>query len=470
MGRHSIRIPVLLCLLTLAGGVRAQVADRVHFAARGVEEQLLGLADWCEENGLRRERHVLVEAMLGFSPNDPALRKEAGYARVGDADWSRPRSFRVPRRTKAELLPEYRRRLGEAEESVLALARAIDEAGPAISSGTIHRMLAPLVRLFPRSALLRKANGEERRNAKWRLVESRRARDRGRRLQDSARLLVSGTPKPAAAELTEVEKGLGVKFTAARELPGVRVLGTVHRSEIDAAARLAAATVKLFRMTFGPGISTWDGFTVVLLEDANDRDTFLHFFPGIDDDARRHASRLSSMWVPDTATVGIWAPLRELRTEFVARQVLAMLLLKTFGVSSKHGALHEGVGLLLGHKLTGRRGTWFIKRSRYSKEEFSREALEKSGSWFDLVHKQRKKRPASYRSLFSRDVNTMEPEDVLEGYVFAAWLIQARPREAADFLRRIGGGESCEEASRAMWGRSLPELEGHVGRWVSEIR
>lgn len=467
MGRSGL---LLFALALLSPYSSAQDGLSFDEAARAVRVHVESLADWCAENGLRRERYYLAEVLLGFSPEDEKLREIAGYRRVGETDWARPSRHSAPRKTVVDLLPQYRERLSSMESAVVSLCRAIQGAGRSLPFARRHRIVSPLSRLYPRLKALREANGEERRDARWRLVESRRSKSRARRMKQSALLLLDGMGRPSEEELTPSEEGLPLELGPARALKGVRVVGTVHRSELVAATRLAAATVKIFTLTFGAGISTWDGFTIVLLEGAAERDAFLDSYPGIDRGLRRAAEGLSSLWVPDTAVVGIWAPLREQRTEFVTRQVLSMLFLKTFGVSTRHGALHEGLGLLLGYQLTGQRGTWFIRRSRYDSGDTMRAIQEASGSWIDLVAKQRKKRPANYRSLLSKDVNTMEPADVLEAWAFASWLLHARPKEAEDFLRAVGGGMTFEQASQRFWGRSLPDLEQHVGRWIEEIR
>ena len=464
--------PGYLILILMLAASTASAQDGVSFeeAAEALHVHVASLSEWCEENGLRRERYHLAEVLLGFSPQDEKLREIAGYRRVGETDWSRPSRHSAPRKTVVELLPQYRERLGSMEAAVVTLCRAAQNAGPSLTAARRHRILGPLTQLYPRLKALREANGEERRDARWSLVESRKSRSRARRMKQSALLLLEGMGRPTEEDLTPSEEGLPLELGTARALKGVRVVGTVHRSELVAATRLAAATVKMFTLTFGAGISTWDGFTIVLLDGPAERDAFLDAHPGIDDGLRRAAVGLSSLWVPDSAIVGIWSRLREQRTEFVTRQVLSMLFLKTFGISTRHGALHEGLGLLRGYQLTGQRGTWFIRRSRYDGGETMRAIRESSGSWIELVAKQRKKRPANYRSFLAKDVNTMEPEDVLEAWAFASWLLHARHAEAEDFLRAVGGGMTFEQASQRFWGRSLPDLERHVGRWIEEIR
>ena len=67
-------------------------------------------------------------------------------------------------------------------------------------------------------------------------------------------------------------------------------------------------------------------------------------------------------------------------------------------------------------------------------------------------------------------MNLMRDEDLLFGYVLAAYLLEGWPREAPALLAAIGGGAHPIEAFERSLGYSLPEIEARLRRWLDEVR
>jgi hypothetical protein len=167
----------------------------------------------------------------------------------------------------------------------------------------------------------------------------------------------------------------------------------------------------------------------------------------------------------------IWAPERGLRKEWVARQTMAMLLLNGFGITTRQGAVYEGLGLYLSHKITGLRSTWYVRPSRYDEKQDDRLAIDdikNQKSWLKLAKRRSRARAPDLRRLLSLEVNQMEVEDLVGAYAFAAYLVEGAPDRLEPLLERLGQGMNFEFAVREVWGMDALELGEHLARWLKE--
>jgi hypothetical protein len=69
----------------------------------------------------------------------------------------------------------------------------------------------------------------------------------------------------------------------------------------------------------------------------------------------------------------------------------------------------------------------------------------------------------------SKDVNTMDAEDVVLAYALGAWLLEAQAERAAPLLRAVGAEKvAYHDAIPKVLGMDLGTLEERVLAWLGE--
>ncbi len=469
---HRFGLVVVIGMLLLPL-LAAQAPDpRLTERSAALREGLVELCDWCKEQDLLRERQRLLELVLVFAPNDRKIREAAGYEAITSKRWQRRKGFRNPLRTNREAVPEFERRLGLVIDEIFLLLDEIPTEGePDLPLADRRDVVEALLVVLPREPRLLEALGEKKKGSRWYLEESLAARERRAQVRRQAELLFAGSGEPAKVPVPDPENAVDLRWKSARLLPGVEVVGTVSDDEIEEAARIAWASIGWFRLATRREAPPFQDFRIVLLQSVEEANLYLHFDRRVDDASRRFADGLTSFWIPKTATVLIWAPDRGLRKEWVARQTTAMLLLNGFGISTRQGAVYEGLGLYLSHKITGLRSTWYVRQSRYDEKRDDRLAIDdikNQKSWLKLAKRRSRARAPDFRRLLALEVNQMEVEDLVGAYALAAYLVEGAPDRLAPFLERLGQGMNFEFAVREIWGLDALELGTQVGRWLKE--
>jgi hypothetical protein len=467
MSRTGILVAVLLLLAS--GASRAGPGDPFAEARERMVPGLLDLADWCRGEGLKRERARVLEAVLVFDPDHARARRELGYRRR-EGGWERRPGWREPRKTRIDGLADYLDRrealLGPFVGEVLS---ALEEPDASLVPERRGRVLDTLVRLAPEDERVRGARGEARLEERWVLLEALAARERLPRLRERATCLRREEEDPAEAPLDRVDRAIGLPWKGSFRNRFVRTVGTVTPDETREAARLAAAATKLFNEVFESSTRPGPGYVIHLLKGLGEAKPYLDRHPGISPARREFAAKLESDFADSGYDVGIWSDLRARREEWVARQTLAMLIRFRYGLSAKHGALSEGIGLHLSHLLTGRRSTWFVRPTEYAGDDGRLQAQmrDPKADWKALARRLiRAGQTPDYRLLLSLDVNAMTRRDLIHAHALAAYLIEGKPEGAWRFLRLVGHGRHPAEAAPEALGRTLPELEHRVRRWL----
>ncbi|MCB9832166.1 MAG: hypothetical protein H6807_06785 [Planctomycetes bacterium] len=464
---------LFVLLVGLAMPLTAQDRDpRLEERTGDLRQRLVALADWCREKGLLRERQRLLEMILVLVPHDRDLREAAGYVPITSKRWERRKGFRSPLRTDAEVWPDFEQRFDSLVDLTLATVASLVREGEApLPLADRRDLVEAMALILPRDDRLREALGERKKGSRWYLDDSLAARERRANLRRQAKLLLEGAGEPAKMPVPDPEGDLDLRWRKARLLPGVEVVGTVSDEEIEAATRIAWATINWFRLATRRDAATFPDYRIVLLASAGDRDLYLHFDRRIDDSARRFAADLSSFWVPGSSTVLIWAADQDLRKEWVARQTIAMLLKTGYGIGAERGAIYEGLGLYLSHKVTDLRSTWYVRQTRYDQKRDDRiaiDTLKLEKSWLKLAKRRARARAPDCRRLLGLEVNQMEVEDLVLAYAFAAYLVEGAPERLDPFLDRIGRGMNFENALSEVWGLDGAEMGEWIGRWLKE--
>ncbi len=470
---------VLLLGFLLARGLQAQTLvqtpdPRILPLAKEQVGMMEELARWCHRNGLFREKNRTLEVLLKFDQDHQYARRESGWQRLGKKKWVRVRGFRRPIRTNPEMKKQWKERSTALLNHYCShLAVKLQGLKPPIHAMELRRLTESLLVLSPKHGGLRILLGERLVGRSWKLKESVPTKAYRKRLANHAKLLLDGAGEPATVPLTKPEKEAALRWTEAQLLPGVRVVGTVSKEEIKSSCQLARAAINYVRMSMRNSVEPFQGFTIYLLDSREEAKRFFHFYPGISDQNRRFAESLSSCWLSGSSKVVIWSESKKMRREWVARQTVAMLLRQGWNISTKNAALFEGFGLYLSHKLTGERSTWYVRPSRYGRQGSDRDEatiLKKTKDWLRLARRRLRNTPPKYRRLLSLSVNQMVTDDLLDSYVFAAYLLEAAVDKREEFLRKIGEGKNFEHAVAEVWGMDVPALQERVKRWLKETK
>ncbi len=438
-------------------------------------QTMVELADWCEVNGLLRERHRVLECVIDFDPQHQRARALTGWQRLGSRNWERVKGFRRPSRTNGEMGEEWKKRADALCDSYVrkAAPRLKRLKNPSLAVSEWRRLARAMQVIAPRHEGLRMLLGEVKVKRRWILKESAGTRERRRELASRAKLLLSGAGDPATVALSAAERKVELPWKDPVFLPGVRVVGTVSDHEIAEACRLSRATIMYVRLSMKAQVRPFQNFTIYLLASREEARRFLHFFPGVSDADRRFAEGLSSCWLSGTSRVLIWPEVEKKRQEWVARQTVAMLLRSGWNITTAQGAVFEGLGLYISHKVCGQRSTWYVRPTRYGRRGTGKneaELLKKTRHWMRLARRRIQSDPPNYRRLLGLNVNQMRTEDLLDSYVFSAWLLEGVTREQDAFLKLLGRGKSFEKAVFKVWGMDSLELQGRVLRWLKETQ
>ncbi|MCP3920596.1 MAG: hypothetical protein GY711_34145 [bacterium] len=436
--------------------------------------RLAELAHWCHDRRLFGDRDRLWSGVLRLEPGNSDGRRILRYRRSGDG-WLQSKSYKLGVNRNPRAVPEftgrYRRVVGDYKLrlfKLLSAHRKDPEVGPEVREDVLGHLLL----IDPDDLEVRTALGETWHEGRWILAESQRTL-RGRAdLALFARAAMEWAPEPQAVEATEAERDLGLELRGAHATSAVRVLGTTDSVETKATARLTHAAEHYFEHVFRLRQTHRDGFTVFLLSGFGEREALLKGF-GVPEPRAALARQSAGGWLTPTV-VGQWSSDPRRRLDGAARQTLGAMLMDAYGIDGRHGWAWEGVGLYLVYNLTGTRMTYFFEHSDYQKNRPITLWPRLQNPATDWLAEGRAllagPKAPKLEFLLGRNVNLMRDEDMLMGYVLAAYLLEGWPREAPGLLRRIGSGEHPIESFESGLGYSLRQIERRLARWLEETR
>jgi hypothetical protein len=435
--------------------------------------EMWDLAQWCRGHRLYLECDRLAHAILEIDFDHAGARKTLKYHRRGD-DWAQSKSYRPPRSHARDVHEEeYPELLAALLDPYKArLFRRLERDARLLSPGTREQTLRKLLLLEPDDVALRTVLGESKWDGRWVLAETATTAEGGRAISTYADEALAEVRRPELDAATKAERGLGLRWNATMKTPGVRVLGTTPRKEVDETARVAEATQGLFQRVFKHGQGHRSGYTIFLLEGPGEREALISGIPGVPQATQDLLRQAGGGWLSSNK-LAEWDGNPARRLDGAARQTIGTLLMDSYGIDGRHGWAWEGIGLYLVYHMTGTRLTYFFKGSGYSSGR-------KTTLWPMLqapdarwLHEARdllaKDSAPGLEFLLGRDVNTMRDEDILVSYTLAAYLLEGRPDDVPRILRRIGAGEHPVTVFEQVTGDSLPQLEQRLRRWLDEV-
>jgi hypothetical protein len=253
------------------------------------------------------------------------------------------------------------------------------------------------------------------------------------------------------------------------------MLASASRSELREAARIAEATVHFFEECFRGAVGVRPQ-VFLLVTTHEEYESVIRRHPGTSEGFRKFAVGVGSVWLPKSNRVVARKDTQEGRIEIAARQPLGSLLYRQFGIEPEHGWACEGFGLYLTEALVGLRTSYSVWRGEYArdnrreKEELWARIRALRADWFEIARElARDGKSPEFALLMSKDVNTLEPADIVFSYVLAAYLLEAQVESTPGLLRAVGERRiAFHEAVRDKLGMTVPELQERVLAWLEE--
>lgn len=473
---HAI-LAALLALAATAGAVSAQSDAPGDFATEHKAAQadlvkgMLQLATWCNDKELFLERDRLYRAVLDVDTSNADARKGLRYSRKSDGSWQEP----APREAKnrnakalAEELPAKRAAVAEPfEKRMLAAftAYAVDEP---TKRSVYHQILDA----DPEDAYVHTTMGEARLDDKWVLGETVTAKQRRADIASMAKAALDDVGELKDATLTDVERGLAIKWSQARMTKSVRVIGTVPLEEVEKVARNCEAAGRFFRAVMGADTLHRDGFTVYDMVSPKEGQTFADTLPGVDPEFRKSLKASVGALVAGLPVVAAWDKEAARRVDGASRQTFGDFLSRGYNTTLDAGWAWEGFGLYLNGALAGTRMTWFIPLDNKDPEQkkLQKKLTDPATDWMSEAQAMlQKPEHPKLAAVLAKPDKTMTPEDLLYAYAFTAYLIEGRPQDVSDILHRVGSGTTkSSEVLAGVLKLDMPAIEERFERWMSE--
>jgi len=469
------RIPAVLLLAVV---VRAGAMPETYAATRrAFVERLEALAAWCQKSQLYLDRNRTYELILRFEPDHAEARKGLRYVQR-EGVWVRPATYTPPKNRNAKAEPEYGpQRAAAARQFADDVIAALEKEGAAWSPSARSAAIADVLFVAPDDERAHALSGEVKSDGRWIPADVVSGGARRKELVEAARAALAAVPEPRKVEIGP-DAQLGPAWTDAVETDAWRVVATTGLEEARKAAAIATASEPLFKACFGVAVEDKRDQVYYMMANQSDFQSVLDHHPRSTPEIRKFAREVGSAWLPRTAILLAHNTEAVTRIELAARQPVAGLMLRTFGITAKQGWAYEGVGLYLTELLTSTHTTYTIRPSEYARDdrrdktELWTTIRDARADWFEVARGlvQEKKCP-DLIDLMSKDVNLMDAADLVYSYVVAAYLLEAHPKEAPGLLKAIGEKKvAFHDAVPQALGVDVPTLDAHVRAWLAERR
>jgi hypothetical protein len=481
MGRMSApfraALLVLLVLSSLVAVAPAQGAKPgfpdAHRAAQAeLFTGMLKLATWSENKELFLERDRLFKAILAMDPDNADARKGLRYSRKSDGSWVEPAPREAKNRNPKALEELSAKRAAVAAPYRARMLALLDEH--AADAATRRAVYREVLHADPDDAFVHAELGEARAGDAWVLQETVTAKERRAQIKALVETALAGVGDLHAAPLSEMEKGLGLKFTQALSTRNVRVLGTGLAPEVEATARNCEAVGVFLRGVLGIETQHQPDFTVYLIANPKDGPVFVANLPGLAPEFRAFLKTCVGALIPGQPIVAYWDKDLAHRVDGASRQTIGDFLGRAYGLTLHEGWAWEGLGLYLNRELTGTRLTWFVEMATATaaKKQLHKKLENPQTNWMNeaLLLLEQPDRPKLEATL-AKDVNAMGLEDMLYAYALSAYLLEGRPKDLPVILTRIAGAKASTAVALAeVLQLDVPGVEERLRRWLSERR
>ncbi|MHC4938075.1 MAG: hypothetical protein ACYTHK_03810 [Planctomycetota bacterium] len=458
----------LLALLLLAPLVNA---DEFVLVRRTCIDGLEELARYATGKKLFAYRAQCYEGILRHDADHAEARKWLRYKRGRDGSWTRSKSYRPPRNMSTDAEAEFLQRRAKLAERVLAEVKdaVADDAHPARRVAAWEIVLS----VDADQADARRALGYERSGDRWLLGEIARAPARRKALFAQAREALREQAAVPAAQPTEVERGLGA-WSGAWQGDSWRLLATVPVREAQRLVHLAASCDRYFGWVFGIERAGFPGRVLYVYADRAGYMRGIAAHRRVDGAGQRLAEKLTCYWIGKTWEALVGATNTGLRREWCARLPFAMLMSRHFRIRSKSGWVWEGFGLYLSYRMTGRRATWWVRRTGYAEKsdrwrrELWTRIMKPDSDWIGIARDLLKagRRP-DLRLLMSKSTNEMDGVDLIWSYALAAYLLEGFSDRAGAVLAAVGNGALPDAVFEQTLGLKLPDVQKRFAKWIA---
>jgi hypothetical protein len=460
--------PSLLVCLSVLPVARAQSPEFVqeHATMRtALVGRLLELATWCAKSELYGERDSLYRRVLAIDAENYEARKGLRYAHNPDGSWKEPAPRPAVNLNKKALeeLPARRDEVLHPYRDAL-LALLAKEKDAATLAPAVH---AELLQLDPDDPRVHALVGEVLDGGQWMLAETVTGKKRRADIRALVKSNLEGKIDASALQPEAAEAPLADAWSCGTATELVRVLGANGSSDCDAVARLLHASARVFGGVFGIEVKRPASFTFFLMPGPA-RGPFLDRVTDLSPELKALLAKAPGGGLPNGHGTALFEVDPGRRNDCAVRNALGELFRSNFDIQLEHGWAWEGLGLYLTRELVGTRFTWYVLANP-STESLHKSLLKPDSNWMNEGLKILTAANApDLATVLAKPVSELAIPDMLVGYVFGAYLVEGRPEQAAEFLRRIGAGAAVEDVSRSVLGLSLRDLREHLLRWLKE--
>jgi hypothetical protein len=468
---------LLLCLPILPARPAVAEDDLVGLAAvqsEKIARDLDELAAWCQENKLYLGRDNCYQLLIRFTPDHKDARKRLKYTRK-DGEWVRG-NYSPPENRNEEMEPIYLERIQKIVSTYVSNMLGILER-TYTGRETPERMaaLADLVHVDPSNAEIRDLMGEANRRGKWVLKETVSAEKRHADLLDTAKEAIAAVKSPKMIAPTDEEKDLGVRWISAFQGEWWRALGTVPAKEVDRCLRHMEASDDIFNAAFGLEFHCPAGCGFYLLNGKKQAGTVLEKHPAFGDAQRKYLLGLTAAWIPGKRIFFKWSDSEDMRLDGSVRNAVGIMMLMSFGISTKRGWVWEGLGLYLDEIITGSRRTVFVTRKihttteKEAKFDIERRMKAPGANWLLIARDLYDAGAAPDLNVMSRkEVNDLTNEDLIVGYALSRYIVEGNPELATKFFLFHGETQGIYDTIDQVFKRPVGSFLERFRRWLQE--
>ena len=463
-----------------AGAAKAERQDEVESYEELRAREFEGLvarfkehAEWCKKKKLWLQRALAYEAVLQFAPDDEEAHRGLGHKKQRDGSWAEGKRAKPVDRSKRDLEEAEARWKAISEPFVTALRSLYERGEDELPVPVKDRIIADVLAVDPESEWARGLRYEVKHEGAWVMMEVASAavrRDELLKLEAKTRKEL----KPAAVkELSALETGLELSFTAAMERGGVRVVGTVTEEELHTCSENLRVARTLLREYVGSQCAYSSDFTYFLLKSSSEQAAFLSKHPMVDETDRTFFLALESATLKGARHFGSWSDSDARRLDSACRQGISNLLYHGHQITTKEGWASEGVGLYFTHKVTKTHLTWFVSPSRYMSADddatFRTKLSRRDVDWLDeaRILLGEDKLP-KFHTVVGRDVNRLSTEDLLVCNAAIAYFVEGRPGVLPKILKKLGRGRTAHEIFLEELGLDLRQFDERMRKWLVE--
>ena len=470
----SLAVVVLAtaCLVVLPGTATADKADKLDKEIAKQEKRLLSslrsLLKWSANKRISGFRHVLYGRVLTLKPNDRSARRALGYTREGSGRWKRDPDYTAPKNWDLRRVKEGEQRLEKLytayRDKVVAAMEACDD----LDSGRRSRIVDRVLELYPEDTTLREARGEIEYDGRWVLPETIDAIERREEIAEHVSQLWKRAQNKIRRDREEQDRG----WTAAYKLEGRDIVGMVSDREVRTSILYLVVGYKAMSDVLDmelKGDKIIGPTSAILLPDRKSARVVARL-NNYGKKTRTQMEVVSGLYLEDGKTVMLYGRDATKRMLGPLSYAIGAHISVRFNWPER-GWLREGLRQRLIYLVSGKHGAHQI--SMRATEQYTGDddtvLPDDPDEWLEaaaqLLYEKGEARVA--RVLTAR-LNAMTSADVLVAYGLAAYLIEARPDLAFDFMLATTKGHNVAAIVKKHLGADLTTVVDRLRVWLKQ--